>query len=479
MKRVLQPVAARTGMVLAATLLLILAGQGAAARPALTQETPRPGTEVEALTASSTLVSYQGTLTDPIGNPVNATVTMKFALYDASSGGTLKWGPETQSVQVTNGLFNVLLGSVTPIDPANLAGDLWVEITVNNELLTPRERITSVPYAVEASTLPAGAQTRGSLDVYGNLTVVSPDSGIYAVQLKRLDEENRTHRWTLWHMFQQYGMNSFQIWEYRTDSSGKDCGGDPADGAICVQRLAIWQGGDVCIGCSTGGNLTVNGNVGAVGNVASSGNMTAGGSLAVSGSGFFGGATDNEGALNLQSIAVPLSFKESDESGPGSLWRMPLDETSLRFDSSDDGIGFPEGGFHKVLTLNRDGSIGCGAITENNLQTEEEQAAGGSDRFEEGDLLCWSAKEQRLEKCAVANDPLVQAVADKGGRPIVIGAEAVKVIGPVRAGDYLVASGVPGYAIASPHPTFGIVIAQALEDFDGERGAIKAMIRKM
>ena len=38
---------------------------------------------------------------------------------------------------------------------------------------------------------------------------------------------------------------------------------------------------------------------------------------------------------------------------------------------------------------------------------------------------------------------------------------------------------VPGYAMAAPNPTFGIVIAQALEEFDGERGVIKAMIRKM
>jgi hypothetical protein len=70
-------------------------------------------------------------------------------------------------------------------------------------------------------------------------------------------------------------------------------------------------------------------------------------------------------------------------------------------------------------------------------------------------------------------------VADAEGRPIVIGAEAVKVVGPVAAGDYLVASAVQGYAAASRAPAFGIVIAQALESFDGDKGVIKAMIRKM
>jgi len=53
-------------------------------------------------------------------------------------------------VQVTNGLFHVLLGSVTAINPADLDGDLWLDIKVNNEQLTPRERLTTVPYAAEA-----------------------------------------------------------------------------------------------------------------------------------------------------------------------------------------------------------------------------------------------------------------------------------------------------------------------------------------
>jgi hypothetical protein len=42
----------------------------------------------------------------------------------------------------------------------------------------------------------------------------------------------------------------------------------------------------------------------------------------------------------------------------------------------------------------------------------------------------------------------------------------------------LVASATPGYAIAVADPAPGTVIAQALEDFEGERCVIKAMIRK-
>jgi hypothetical protein len=435
MKRILRPTAARTGMALAVVLMLALLGQGAAARPALWQEGEAPSSAAEFLGPSSTLVSYQGTLTDPSGNPVNATVTMNFALYDASSGGTLKWGPETQSVPVTNGLFNVLLGSVTPVDPTNVTGDLWLETKVNSELLVPRERITSVPYAVEAGTLPDGAQTRGSLRVNGNLSQVVGQNWMGLINQVRTDEQGRNHRWAFWHMNQAYGMNSLQIWEYRTDSSGVDCGGNTDDGAICHPRFTILQGGNIGIGT---------------------------------------GNPSEEGALQIHHHAVALVLKEADRVGAGSLWRMPLDNGDLRFDVSTNGTDFVN--YVTPLTLWDNGSIGCGAITENNLQTEEEQAAGGSDRFEEGDVLCWGI--DRLEKCATANDRLVQAVADKSGRPIVIGAEVIKVLGPVNRGDILVASDVPGYAMVNNDPVAGAVIAQALEDFHGEQGIIKAMIRK-
>lgn len=122
------------------------------------------------------------------------------------------------------------------------------------------------------------------------------------------------------------------------------------------------------------------------------------------------------------------------------------------------------------------GGVSCGALVEENLQTPQELAAGEINRFEEGDVLCWGIDQ--LELCATANDRLVQAVADGQGRPIVIGAEKVKVLGPVQRGDILVASDVAGYAVVNNDPISGSVIAQALEDFDEELGVVKAMIRK-
>jgi hypothetical protein len=124
------------------------------------------------------------------------------------------------------------------------------------------------------------------------------------------------------------------------------------------------------------------------------------------------------------------------------------------------------------------GSITSGAYIEANLQTPEERRAERIEDFTRGDILCWQADSQKLELCSTANDRLVMAVADPKGKPIVIGAEPINVIGSVKAGDILVASDVPGYAMVNNNPLPGTVIAQALEDFEGAKGLIKAMIRK-
>jgi len=75
----------------------------------------------EPLAPSQTVISYQGTLTDRSGNPLNQTVAMEFALYDAAADGNRLWGPETQTVEVDDGLFHVLLGSFGAAQSGRLA----------------------------------------------------------------------------------------------------------------------------------------------------------------------------------------------------------------------------------------------------------------------------------------------------------------------------------------------------------------------
>jgi hypothetical protein len=154
----------------------------------------------------------------------------------------------------------------------------------------------------------------------------------------------------------------------------------------------------------------------------------------------------------------------------GTLTSSPGEDLTIDAGAGTDNV------VHLWDNVEIHGSVQCSAYVETNLQTEEEQSADRIDRFEEGDVLCWGVDQ--LELCTIANDRLVQAVADPEGRPIVLGAELVKVLGPVQHGDILVASDVPGYAMVNNDPISGSVIAQALEDLSDEKGLINAMIRK-
>ena len=82
---------------------------------------------------SATTVNYQGRLADSGGAPLDGTYGMTFALYDASTSGSLVWGPESHAaVPVSDGLFSVGLGSQTSggIPTSAWNGDRYLEITM-------------------------------------------------------------------------------------------------------------------------------------------------------------------------------------------------------------------------------------------------------------------------------------------------------------------------------------------------------------
>ena len=91
------------------------------------------------------LINYQGKLTDKDNKPIEGTHAITFRIYDAETSGTLLW-EETQSVTIQKGIFSVMLGGVTAL---NLAFDkpYWLEIKVDNEVMSPRQRMAAAPYA--------------------------------------------------------------------------------------------------------------------------------------------------------------------------------------------------------------------------------------------------------------------------------------------------------------------------------------------
>jgi hypothetical protein len=96
------------------------------------------------------LINYPGKLLDKNGNPVTGSKSIKFSFYDAETAGSVKW-TGTHTVSITKGVFNVLLGSTPPFDPTlDFSQNYWLEMEVESEKLTPRQRITTVAYAMRA-----------------------------------------------------------------------------------------------------------------------------------------------------------------------------------------------------------------------------------------------------------------------------------------------------------------------------------------
>jgi len=114
-----------------------------------------------------TLINYQGRLTDDMGVAVSDTVTIDFSIFDGATSGLLLW-TETQPVQVENGIYNLLIGGVSPIPPQVLAlSELYLELVIDGETMAPRQKITSVPHAANASRIDGARLETGTatLDV--------------------------------------------------------------------------------------------------------------------------------------------------------------------------------------------------------------------------------------------------------------------------------------------------------------------------
>ena len=99
-------------------------------------------------------INYHGRLKDSAGNPLTGTYNFTFRLYDSEVGGNLVWGPETHNnVQVTNGYFNVKLGSIVPFN-LDFRNSYWLSVQVNNDgEMSPRIPLSSFPYAFTAQSL--------------------------------------------------------------------------------------------------------------------------------------------------------------------------------------------------------------------------------------------------------------------------------------------------------------------------------------
>ncbi len=89
---------------------------------------------------------YQGRLTNAAGVGENATYDMEFRIYDVESGGVALWTQTITDVEVSKGLFDAELSDIDiPFD-----GQYWMEIVVDDDVMSPRVKLASSAYAFRA-----------------------------------------------------------------------------------------------------------------------------------------------------------------------------------------------------------------------------------------------------------------------------------------------------------------------------------------
>jgi len=104
-------------------------------------------------------MNYQGRLLDNNGVPLTGTYDFVARVYDASSGGTLKYQESHNNVDVDDGVYAFLVGTQTKdagdstwsIELWNCCSNLYLEIAVEGETLSPRHRLAAAPYAFQAT----------------------------------------------------------------------------------------------------------------------------------------------------------------------------------------------------------------------------------------------------------------------------------------------------------------------------------------
>lgn len=145
-------------------------------------------------------MNYQGVLRNTAGTPMPGSHSMAFRLYRDSTGGTPLW-EELRSVTVDSaGLFNVLLGAVTPIPDSVFAAGAYLGTTVAPDAeMAHRVPLSSVGYAFRVNSVDgaAGGKINGGVILDGSvgvrtsvpsatLDVVNPDFTNDVLRIKGL-----------------------------------------------------------------------------------------------------------------------------------------------------------------------------------------------------------------------------------------------------------------------------------------------------
>jgi len=106
------------------------------------------------------VIHYQGKLMDGT-NLFSGTVPITFRLYDAPTGGMFPQCASTGMITVVDGLYTAVIGEHITFGSLDNAlffsAEVWLEVEIDGQVITPRERLAAVPFARLAAAMPANS----------------------------------------------------------------------------------------------------------------------------------------------------------------------------------------------------------------------------------------------------------------------------------------------------------------------------------
>lgn len=123
------------------------------------------------------LINYEGMLTDDLGTPLDGTYNLSFKIYGSESGDDSLWWEHHTGVAVSDGLFGVMLGSISSLSYSVFNDTVrYLGITVDNGTeLSPRTRLVSVPYTYRSLWSDSAAYTAVGVENDSDWTISGDD----------------------------------------------------------------------------------------------------------------------------------------------------------------------------------------------------------------------------------------------------------------------------------------------------------------
>ena len=128
-----------------------------------------------ALFAAPAKINYQGLITNTAGEPIeSSTNTVTVTLYQVETDGASVYTESfTDVASDADGIYSIQIGDTNLQAVLEANSELWLELIINGQTLSPRQEINSVPYALVADSAnrlinASDSSISGDLSVSGN-----------------------------------------------------------------------------------------------------------------------------------------------------------------------------------------------------------------------------------------------------------------------------------------------------------------------